>query len=96
MAEPIRILKKHLVTEKATEAASNLNQYYFSVATDANRIAVKQAVEKQFGVEVVSVNIANVKPKAKSNRMRRGVTGKKSGYKRAIVRLKAGQSIALA
>lgn len=96
MIQPALILKKHLVTEKATEASSHLNQYYFRVATDANRVAVKQAIEKQFSVDVISVNIINVKPKVKVNRMRRGKAGQKPGYKKAIVRLQAGQSIALA
>lgn len=95
MADPANIIVQALVTEKATEATSNLNQYFFKVAGSANRVAVKSAVEKQFGVSVVSVNILNVKRKAKRSRQRRGVVGFKSGYKKAIVRVKAGETIAL-
>lgn len=96
MIQPERIIVRHLITEKATAASSNLNQYYFQVSPGANRVAVKQAIEKEFEVEVVQVNILNTKPKIKRNRMRRGGHGLQSGYKKAIVRLKSGQSLALA
>jgi large subunit ribosomal protein L23 len=95
MAEPEKIIVQPLVTEKATEATSNLNQYFFKVASGANRVAVKAAIEKQFGVSVASVNILNVKPKAKRDRQRRGRVGFKSGYKKAIIRVKAGETIDL-
>jgi|TARA_B110000438_G_scaffold299831_1_gene350800 large subunit ribosomal protein L23 len=95
MADPAKIIVQPLVTEKATEATSNLNQYFFKVAKNANRVAVKSAIEKQFGVSVISVNILNVKPKAKRSRQRRGVVGFKSGYKKAIIRVKAGETIDL-
>lgn len=90
------ILIEHLVTEKATEATSHLNQYAFRVATGANQVAIRQAVEKRFGVKVTGVQVMNVKPKAKRDRMRRGRTGYKPGYKKAIIRLKAGDTIDLA
>lgn len=95
MADPEKIIVQPLVTEKATEATSNLNQYFFKVAKNANRVAVKSAIEKQFGVSVLSVNILNVKPKAKRSRQKRGVVGFKSGYKKAIIRVKAGDTIDL-
>lgn len=90
------ILLEHVITEKATEASSHANQYTFMVAGDANRVAVKQAVEAQFGVEVDAVRIANVKPKFKQDRMRRGRVTRRSGYKKAIVRLKEGSAIEMA
>lgn len=95
MVQPEQIIVRHIVTEKATEATSNLNQYTFKVARDANRVAVKTAIEKQFGVSVRSVNILNVKPRLKRDRMRRGNVGRKPGYKKAIVRLKEGDTIDL-
>lgn len=95
MVQPEQIIVQHLVTEKATEATSNLNRYSFKVARDANRVAVKAAIEKQFGVSVIGVNILNVKPKLKRDRMRRGNVGRKPGYKKAIVRLKEGDTIDL-
>ncbi len=90
------ILLEHIVTEKATVATSLANQYSFKVAPSANRVAVKNAVEQQFGVEVEAVRIANVKPKVKMNRMRRANPGRKPGYKKAVVRLKEGSAIEMA
>ncbi len=95
MLHPDQIILQHVVTEKATEATSNLNRYTFKVVGAANRVAVKNAIEKQFGVTVQGVNILNVKPKFKRDRMRRGNMGRKPGYKKAIVRLKAGETIDL-
>lgn len=90
------ILLEHVITEKATEATSHANQYTFKVSTGANRVAVKQAVEAQFGVEVDSVRIANVKPKFKQDRMRRGKVSRRAAYKKAIIRLKHGSTIEMA
>ena len=50
-------------------------------------------MEKLFNVEVTKVNILNKKPKYKLDRSRRGKLGKKRGYKKAIVSLKAGDTI---
>lgn len=90
------ILLEHIITEKATEATSHANQYSFKVAVGANRVAVKQAIEAQFGVEVLNVRIANVKPKFKQDRRRRGQVSRRSGFKKAIVRLKKGSTIEMA
>jgi large subunit ribosomal protein L23 len=90
------ILLEHVITEKATEATSHANQYTFKVAGSANRVAVKQAIEAQFGVEVSTVRIANVKPKYKQDRMRRGRVHRRTGFKKAIVRLKQGSTIEMA
>lgn len=94
MVFPDQVIVQHIVTEKATEATSHLNRYTFRVTRTSNRLSVREAIEKQFGVKVVSVNIQNVKPKAK--RTRRGTPGSKPGYKKAVVRLKDGDTIALA
>ena len=90
------VIIEHIITEKATEASSHFNQYTFKVAGDANRVAVKQAIEAQFGVEVLAVRIANVKPKFKQNRMKRGNVKRRSAYKKAIIRLKEGSTIEIA
>lgn len=95
MADPEKIIVKHIVTEKATEATSTLNQYTFKVTSASNRVSVKDAIQRQFGVSVTSVNILNVKPKTKRDRTRRGAVGRKPGFKKAIVRLKAGDTIDL-
>lgn len=90
------IILEHIITEKATEATSHANQYTFKVAREANRVSVKQAIEAQFGVEVASVKVANVKPKLKMNRMRRGKVNRRQAYKKAVVRLKEGSTIEMA
>ena len=96
MKESVTILKEALLTEKATMLSSNFNKYLFSVASVASKRNVKDAVEKTFGVSVLAVNTMNVKTKTKRDRSRRNKLGKKSGFKKAIVTLKAGDSIDLA
>ncbi|HCI48536.1 MAG: 50S ribosomal protein L23 [Alphaproteobacteria bacterium RIFCSPLOWO2_01_FULL_45_8] len=83
------IIRTPLITEKATFLTQN-NQYSFKVATDATKKEVKAAVEKIFKVAVVSVNTMNAAGKLKVFKGRRG---RRSDYKKAIVRLKAGQTI---
>ncbi len=96
MKEPVSILKEVLLTEKATMLSSNLNQYVFSVFPQATKTNIKHAVESAFGVVVINVNTMVQKPKSKRDRSRRGKFGRTSLYKKAIVTLKAGDSIDLA
>ena len=67
-----------------------------SKALGGSKSNIKDAVEKTFSVKVLKVNTLNVKPKAKRDRARRNKLGYKSGMKKAIVTLKAGDSIDLA
>lgn len=83
------IVRSPVVTEKST-ALSEYNKVVFKVAQDADKIAIKKAVEALFNVKVVSVNTLNVQGKI---RRFRGVTGRRSGYKKAIVSLAEGQQI---
>lgn len=86
------IIKAPIITEKSADLAQNKNTITFSVATDANKVQIKQAVEKIFNVKVESVNTVNVKPKKK----RVGkYTGKTNKVKKAIVKLREGSSIEL-
>lgn len=80
-----------LVTEKAT-AMSETGQYGFRVAIDATKPEIKQAIEGLFGVSVMAVNTLVVKGKTKRFK---GRPGKRSDYKKAMVRLADGQSIDL-
>lgn len=93
MIEPSKILKESRITEKATALTANLNQYTFEVFPDATRTQVKLAVEQVFKVEVAKVNVLNVKPRVRPDRMRRNRGGTISGMKKAIVTLKEGSSI---
>ncbi|MDC0547996.1 50S ribosomal protein L23 [Opitutales bacterium] len=96
MKESVTVLKETLLTEKATMLSSQFNKYVFSVSNMATKSNICDAVEKTFTVKVLNVNTLNVKPKAKRDRARRNKLGFKSGYKKAIVTLKAGDSIDLA
>jgi len=85
------VIKAPIITEKSSALAAN-NVITFSVATNANKTQIKQAVEGIFNVKVESVNTINVKPKKK--RVGRYI-GKTSKVKKAIVKLKEGSSIEL-
>ncbi|HEX7349230.1 MAG TPA: 50S ribosomal protein L23 [Rhodanobacteraceae bacterium] len=77
------------VSEKSTRLSEH-NQYVFTVAQGATKADVKSAVEKLFGVNVVSVNMANIKGKLKMFRFR---PGRKASVRKAFVRLAEGQTI---
>lgn len=77
------------LTEKAT-ALGKANAYVFSVAGQANKVGVKRAVEAQYGVAVGQVRILNMPGK---ERRRGRQIGWKPGFKKAIVKVKGGQSI---
>ena len=86
---PSEVLIRPVVSEKSYEQIT-LNQYTFRVHKDAHKTQVRQAVEELFDVTVVRVNILKVQPKPK----RRGLyKGMRPGWKKAIVELKAGDSI---
>ena len=82
-----------LVTEKSANLQALNNQYVFVVCKDANKLEIKKEVEAmKNGVEVISVRTVNVRGKMK--RMGRSI-GKRSNWKKALVRLKAGQTLEL-
>lgn len=83
------IIKSPHITEKAAQL-SKKNQYVFKVSPTANKREIKEAIEKIYGVEVIKVRIINVP--SKERRLGR-VSGKKGGYKKAIVKIKEGQTI---
>jgi large subunit ribosomal protein L23 len=85
------VIEEVVVTEKSAANAEK-GIYTFKVAKSANKIQIKDAVEKTFGVKVASVNTLNTK--AKSKRVGR-YTGTTKTYKKAIVTLKDGQQINL-
>ena len=86
----MQVLLAPQISEKATWVADKNEQIIFRVASDATKPEVKAAVELLFKVSVESVQIANVKGKHK--RFGRS-TGKRKGWKKAYVSLKAGQEI---
>lgn len=87
------IVKRLDLTEKGARLSEQDNQYLFEVAPDANKIEIKRAVEALFKVKVEKVNTLNRVGKAKRNR--RGQTGYRADWKRAIVTLQEGDKIDL-
>jgi large subunit ribosomal protein L23 len=88
-ANPRDILLKPIITEK-TSAMMQDNKYTFKVALGANKVEIRQAIEAIFKVKVISVNTIRVFGKTK--RMGKS-EGKRSDYKKAIVKLATGNTI---
>ncbi len=92
MNDPRQVVRAVQVTEKGTLLGEHA-QYMIQVAPEANKIEIKQAVEKLFDVKVRAVNTQRYTGKQTRTRTRR--PGKRPDWKRAIVTLQAGQSIEL-
>ena len=88
------VLMKPLITEKMTKTSEKLGQYGFLVDRTANKIQIKQAVEKMYNVTVESVNTMVAPGKAKTRYTKTGVVSGSSGsFKKAVVTLKKGDAI---
>lgn len=88
-----RIIKRPLVlTEKGNALRESENKYMFEVAREANKHEIKQAIETLFKVSVVGVNTLIVRGRLR--RMGRG-HAKTQNWKKAIVEVKAGDTIDL-
>ena len=85
-----KVIIRPLLTEKNAALKENQNRVVFEVATDANKIEIKKAVEEAFQVSVKSVNVLNVRGKLK--RLGRNM-GRRRDWKKAIVTLKEGSTI---
>ena len=83
------IIKRPILSEKTYAEIAN-KKYAFVVDKNANKVEIKDAIEKIFNVKVVAIRTVNVHRKAK--RVQR-YAGFKPAYKKAIVRLAPGQSI---
>lgn len=91
MAEK-RVLINPILSEKSVELKDERNQYAFRVKVDANKIEIRKAIEKKFGVTVSSVRTLNVGGKVK----RMGAhAGRRADWKKAVVTLKPGDKIEL-
>lgn len=86
------IIKSHKTTERATLLRESNNAYVFEVEKSANKLMIKEAVEELFKVKVASVRTIIVPGKVR--RMGRN-EGKTSTWKKAIVSLQKGESIAM-
>ena len=90
MRDIYRIIDTVRMSEKATLLQENETTYTFKVDRRANKIEIKNAVEKLLKVKVLGVRTANCAGKAK--RRRRADAGRTPAWKKAIVRLKDGDS----
>ena len=85
-----QVIRRPLVTEKGVAKKDEERTLCFEVAPDANKVQVKQAVEKLFKVKVAEVRTANVEGKMR----RRGrFMGYRSDWKKAYVKLKDGEKV---
>lgn len=86
------IIVRPIITEKTMKYMDENNLVTFEVKKGTNKVQIRQAVEKIFGVDVEKVNIVNVKPKEK--RMGKYI-GKTSAVRKAYVKIAEGQDIDL-
>ncbi|MBU6205577.1 MAG: 50S ribosomal protein L23 [Bacteroidota bacterium] len=88
------VLIRPLITEKLTGQSEKLNRFGFVVSIDANKIEIKKAIEKMYGVTVKDVN-TNIRPnKLKTRYTKAGQTkGMVGKMKKAYVTLAAGETI---
>lgn len=84
------IIRRPVNTEKTTLQKERDNQITFEVARDANRVDIKNAIEKIFNTRVQAVKTMQVKGKVKQ---RGRIVGKRRNWKKAIVKLMPGQRI---
>ncbi|MBU1920385.1 50S ribosomal protein L23 [bacterium] len=87
------ILRRPLLTEKIAAQQDTNNQYAFEVDRKANKVEIQRAIELKYDVTVIDIQTMNVRGKVK--RLGR-FEGKRADWKKAIVRLKTGDSIELA
>ncbi|MBK9330243.1 MAG: 50S ribosomal protein L23 [Sphingobacteriales bacterium] len=90
----MEVLKKPLITEKASALSEKAGKYTFLVEKKANKVEIKKAVEKMYGVNVEEVNTLVMASKPKNrNTKTRVISGRKGSYKKAIVKVAKGETI---
>lgn len=93
MKNPYDIVQRVRLTEKGSALQERDNSYVFAVQPRANKVEIRQAVERIFNVKVVRVNTMNCR--GKMRRARTKQAGLTSNWKKAIVTLKEGDKIDL-
>ena len=87
------VLKRPIVTEKIS-ALNERGTYGFIVDKSANKLQIREAIEKTYGVTVNQVRTMNYQGKKKSRYTKsRIITGRSSGFKKAIVQVADGDII---
>lgn len=89
-----KIIQLPRLTERGTADQEKNNAYHFMVAPKANKVQIRQAVEKLFGVKVLSVNTLTRQGKTRRQYTKRGwKMWTDASWKKAVVKLKAGDTI---
>ena len=88
-----QLIYSHIATERTTDLRAKNNEYVFRVAKKANKHVIKKAVENAFNVKVVDVRTLVVP--GKTRRVGRHPEGRTLSWKKAFVRLKEGEVIAI-
>jgi large subunit ribosomal protein L23 len=86
-----RTIVRPIITEQSSAAYQARNEYVFEVAPDATKPAIRQAIERLFGVKVTQVWTLNAR--GKTRRVGRGAAGRRPNWKKAIVTLREGDRI---
>ena len=94
------IILNPILTEKSSMIMEGLNKYVFKVNVKANKIQIKNEIERRFKISVLNVRTMNYKGKSKNTTIRSGghvlrSSGKRESWKKAIVTLKKGDKINL-
>ena len=88
------VLKRPIITEKATAKSEKLSQFIFMVDKNADKPAIKKAIEKMYGVNVTGISTIRYAGKKVVRFTKKGVSsGRKDAFKKAIITLKEGQTI---
>ena len=94
MPNKMDILRKPVLTEKASILTEKLNRYSFKVDPKANKLQIKQEIEKMYNVKISAINTMVVFGKTKNRSTKAGfVSGHAAKYKKAVVTLKDGDVI---
>jgi|JI61114BRNA_FD_contig_121_76374_length_4116_multi_3_in_0_out_0_2 large subunit ribosomal protein L23 len=84
------VLKRPIITEKSVSQLNSDNEFVFEVGVDANKVSIKKAIEAFYGVNVHSVRTLVVRGKVRRHGRH---FGKRRNWKKAYVRLAAGQTL---
>ena len=85
-----QVIKRPVITEKASTDGAMRNAFHFRVPVDANKVEIRQAVERLFEVKVTSVNTLRVSGKIRRRGWR---AGRSADWKKAMVTLADGYTI---
>ncbi len=92
MRDPRKVILRPLLTEKINDSVEKENTYSFKVAKNATKMEIRTSIEELFKVHVLDVRTANYlgKPKIRGRQ-----TGRKSSWKKAMIKLAKGDSISI-